>query len=238
LTMRYITTSGVTRLSPLEYSGKSSEIIKELPRLILPETVAPAYIEEVPQAVLTVEQLRSMGAQVATLSEQERAVLDNVLDDSVEGQQASQMNAMAELLPGNAMGEPLEQPSMTGQVPMAAPADNFVGGMPLPSSSRIIEGESVVSGPSVPGAGPVIAVGTGYDDFMRDGLPPPGMGGMGGMGGFGRQVRRNPFRGGMGGMGGMGEMGPMMPRYTPMEGGMNMPSSSNGSAPLRITKLE
>jgi DNA-directed RNA polymerase beta subunit len=41
LTMRYITTSGVERLKPLEFSGTSSEVVKELPRLILPETVAP-----------------------------------------------------------------------------------------------------------------------------------------------------------------------------------------------------
>ena len=61
LTMRYITTSGVQRLKPLEFSGTSSEVVKELPRLILPETVAPAYIEEVPQATLTVETVENNG---------------------------------------------------------------------------------------------------------------------------------------------------------------------------------
>lgn len=242
LTMRYITTSGVTRLSPLEYSGKSSEVIKELPRLILPETVAPAYIEEVPQAVLTVEQLRSMGAQVATMTEAERAALDTVLENSLEGEgfeQEAQMNAMAELLPSQ-MGQQQNADQALMMGPMGgpdgqnlAPSGTFVGGMPLPSSSRIIEGEGIVTGPSTPGGGVVINVPTDPDSMMRDGLIPSGFGGMG------RQPRRNPFRGGFGGgMGEMGPMGPMTPRYTPMEGGMNIPTASNGSAPIRITKLE
>jgi hypothetical protein len=100
LTMRYITTSGVECLKPLEFSGTSSEVVKELPRLILPETVAPAYIEEVPKAVLTVEQLRTMGSQLQLMTEQERAVADTVLEDSPEGiqlEQDAQMNAMAQL---------------------------------------------------------------------------------------------------------------------------------------------
>jgi len=42
LTMRYITTSGIQRLTPLEYSGKSSEVAKELPQLIRPEIMVPA----------------------------------------------------------------------------------------------------------------------------------------------------------------------------------------------------
>ena len=95
LTMRYITTSGVQCLKPLEFSGTSSEIIKELPRLILPETVAPAYIEEVPKAVLTVEQLRTMGSQLQLMTELERAVADTVLEESAEGielEQNAQMN--------------------------------------------------------------------------------------------------------------------------------------------------
>jgi hypothetical protein len=63
--MRYITTSGVQRLKPLEFSGTSSEAVKELPRLILPETVAPAYIEEVPKAVLTVNNYVQNGKKVS-----------------------------------------------------------------------------------------------------------------------------------------------------------------------------
>lgn len=86
LSMRFITTSGVTRLSPLEYSGTSSEVVKELQRLNLPEVVAPAYIDSVPKAVLSVEELRSMNASLQQLTEEEKHALDNVLDETVEGQ--------------------------------------------------------------------------------------------------------------------------------------------------------
>jgi hypothetical protein len=235
LTMRYITTSGVQRLTPFEFSGTSSEVVKELPRLVLPETVAPAYIEETPQAVLTVEQLRTMGAQVATMSEAERAALDVVLEGSEEGEgleQQAQMNAMAQLQQTNVPGA-ANPVMMPGEEPM-------VGGLPVPSMTNIItpgasqpsfQEEGIVQGAGVPSQAPVIAISTNESDFIRDGLIPGG--------GFGmsRPVRRNPYRS----FGGMG-MGPMMPsvqRYSPMDGGgggISMPSGSNLN--VTITKME
>jgi DNA-directed RNA polymerase II subunit RPB2 len=231
LTMRYITTSGVTRLSPLEFSGKSSEVIKELPRLILPETVVPAYIEEIPKATLTVEQLRSMGAQVAEMSAQERAVLDTVLEDTEEGQsleQQAQMNAMAQLQPS-----PQNQIIVPGESE-GGPAP-VVGGMPVPAMSNMIspsglENEGVVTGPSVPGNGPVINIRTDPEAMMSDGINV--------FGNFpNRQVRRSPYRNG-GGM--MSPMMPMTQRYTPMEGGSSVTggSMSQSNIQVKITKLE
>jgi len=242
LTMRYITTSGVERLKPLEFSGTSSEVVKELPRLILPETVAPAYIEEVPKAILTVEQLRSMGAQVASMTEAERAVLDNVLDESTEGEgfeQQAQMNAMAQLQNGPIEGQLPVLPGM--EAPPIAQMPLSMGGMLPPALPNIItpgqqqaslneSGEGLVKGAGVPGGPPVITVRTDMEAMMSDGII-PGFG-------QGRQPRRNPFRGGM-------EMGPMMPsvpRYNPMNGGNGMvpPSStsSSGNPQITITKLE
>ena len=238
LTMRYITTSGVERLKPLEFSGTSSEVVKELPRLILPETVAPAYIEEVPKAILTVEQLRSMGAQVASMTEAERAVLDNVLDESTEGEgfeQQAQMNAMAQLQNGSVEGQLPVLPGV--EAPPIAQMPLSMGGMLPPALPNIItpgqrraSDEGLVTGAGVPGGPPVITVRTDMEAMMSDGIMPPGFG-------QGRQPRRNPFRGG-----GM-EMGPMMPqipRYNPMNGGNGMvpppPSSSTGQ--ITITKLE
>jgi DNA-directed RNA polymerase II subunit RPB2 len=72
LSMRFITTHGVQRLNPLEFSGVSSEVVKELPRLILKPIVAPAYVEEVPEQTMTINQLRSM------------AIVDTELDTIVE----------------------------------------------------------------------------------------------------------------------------------------------------------
>ena len=236
LTMRYITTSGVQCLKPLEFSGTSSEVIKELPRLILPETVVPAYIEEVPKAVLTVEQLRTMGSQLAIMTEQERAVADTVLEESSEGielEQNAQMNAMVQL---QNTGQAFNMSEGSNQVMMPLePNQVQQGGLEIPSNIQMIQsagmlppnfsstlgGEGPVRGPQVPGGGPVITVRTDAEAMMADGL-------MGA--GIGRQVRRNPYRN-FNQMGGMSPMGPSQPRYTPMEGG-------NSGGLITITKLE
>jgi len=236
LSMRFITTKGVTQLQPLEFSGTSSEIVKELPRLILPETVVPAYIEDIPQATLTVEQLRSMGAQVAQMSEAERAVLDTVLEETPEGQelaQQAQLDAIAQLqgdmtAPGEVQKNQIVVPGQEVQVAAPAlPAATTFGGMPPPNLETTIGGEGMVRGPSVPGMGPVITVRTDAEAMMADGIMPQGFGGMA------RQVRRNPFRGGM-----MAPMSPMMSRYTPSMdgGGGDQPMAPH--APVRVNKLE
>jgi len=84
ISMRYITTSGVTRLNELEFSGNSSEIVKELPRLILPDIVAPAYIEEVPKELLTAEQRRSMAASIMALTEEEKQANDIIIEPTLD----------------------------------------------------------------------------------------------------------------------------------------------------------
>lgn len=239
LTMRYITTSGVSRLKPLEYSGTSSEIIKELPRLILPETVAPAYLEETLEPVLSVEQLRSMGMDVAKMSEEEKAVFDAIAEETPEGttlEQQIQMNTMENLKNSATLGnaatiENAIESQMDGTT--STVATPMSGGLPPPSLTDVIGGEGLVKGPSVPSTGPVIAIRTDQEAFAMDGI----IGEMGGM----RQIRRNPFRS----MGGM--MGPAMTRYTPMmgsnngESNMGAPSGGAGfnhSAPVRVNKLE
>jgi hypothetical protein len=239
LTMRYITTSGVERLKPLEFSGTSSEVVKELPRLILPETVVPAYIEEVAPAVLTVDQLRTMGAQLATMSEAERAAMEAVLDDTNEGmalEQQAQMNAMAQLQngvsPGNQIvvpGEALAQPTEVMGVQPVTVGGLLPPSMPALINSTVPQGEGFVSGPQVPGGGPVITVRTDNEAMMADGIMPGGFN-------MGRQPRRS-FRS-FGGMSGMGPMMPSAPRYTPMEGGNGMPSSVSSGGQITINKIE
>jgi len=242
LTMRYITTSGVQCLKPLEFSGTSSEVVKELPRLILPETVVPAYIEELPKAVLTVEQLRTMGAQLQSMTEQEQAVADTVLEESPEGidlEQQSQMNAMAQLQNTMPSSQTFDvDVGGTNQVIIpieGTPSSNLQdtvdkmiqsGGLLPPNFSNSIESnidvkeEGLVRGPQVPSGGAIITVRTDAEAMMADGL----------MVGMGRQVRRNPYRN-FGGMGQMSQMSPSQPRYTPMEGG-------SGGGSITITKLE
>jgi len=88
--LRFMTTSGFQKLRELEYSGKTTEAVKELPRLILPEIVAPAYIEEAEKATITVEQLESMGVDLTRMSEAERAEIDQIMEESPEGQLVEQ----------------------------------------------------------------------------------------------------------------------------------------------------
>jgi hypothetical protein len=176
------------------------------------------------------------------MTEAERAVLDNVLDESTEGEgfeQQAQMNAMAQLQNGPIEGQLPVLPGM--EAPPIAQMPLSMGGMLPPALPNIItpgqqqaslneSGEGLVKGAGVPGGPPVITVRTDMEAMMSDGIIPFGQG---------RQPRRNPFRGG-----GM-EMGPMMPsvpRYNPMNGGNGMvpPSStsSSGNQQITITKLE
>jgi len=193
----------------------------------------------VASAVLTVEQLRTMGAQLATMSEAERAAMESVLDDTNEGmalEQQAQMNAMAQLQNGDTSGNQIVVPGEA----LAQPAEVMgvqpvtVGGLPPPSMPALInatgsQGEGFVSGPQVPGGGPVITIRTDAEAMMADGIMPGGFN-------MGRQPRRS-FRS-FGGMGGMSPMMPSVSRYNPMEGGSAMPSSVSSGAPITINKLE
>jgi hypothetical protein len=94
--LRYITTRDVNKLQELEFSGTSSEVVKELPRLILPEMSSPAYIDAIPKAVVSIDQLRAMGANLTQLSAAEKAELDKVLEESPEGMMMGQEMSMLE----------------------------------------------------------------------------------------------------------------------------------------------
>ena len=252
LAMRYITTSGVQCLKPLELSGTSSEIIKELPRLILPETVVPAYIEDVPKAVFTVEQLRSMGAQVEMMTQQEKAVLDTILEQTdLEQTDLEQMKDVTQLhhIPIELEQSSLEQSGLeqssdvlhnqiimpedkhifvTPQIPTDS---TILGGMPPPSmpyitpNKNLIKNEGLVTGSNLPKGIP----GGGPIIAVRtdaDAMMHDGI-----MPFEGRQIRRNPYKN----MDRMykGNTTPITSRYTPSSGG-----SSHVTPTINIIKLE
>jgi len=236
MTMRYITTSGVTRLNPLQYSTNSTQVVKELQRLILPEPSIPAYIEEIPKAVLTVEELKSMGASVQQLSEEEKKVIDNVLDDTVTGQLLEQQVQLNETMIPESSGAMI--PISTSAPINNLASNEMLGGMPPPSFTNTISiGEGVVSGAAVPGIGPIITVRTDPEAMMMDGIMEQPAG---------RSIRRNPYRfGGSAGnsMSGMSPMmnpmmGPIMNRYTPASMDNGGSGHISSSASVRVTKLE
>jgi len=255
LAMRYITTSGFQKLNPLELSGTATEIIKELPRLILPETVVPAYIEEAAKPVFTVEQLRSMGAMVNQLTQEEQAALDTIAEEQLDefGQPIDVGQPMGQ--PMGQMGQPMSFPQGQNQIinPMGYPQGNLqeqsmLGGMQLPGAAPTIiqgpmqqqpipsigfaqGGDGIVAGAAAPGMGGMIVVDTSPMRMAQDGIDPGGMP----MGG--RRPRRNPYQGGFGRGAGMDPMmmqgEEMMP---PMPSMPSMPSGSGGS--IRVNKME
>ena len=143
LTMRYITTSGIQRLTPLEYSGKSSEVAKELPQLIRPEIMVPAYMDPEEKPPLTSEQLESMAVSAReNRNKVEEEQRDIILEDGEMVPLAQPMgvvningaNVMVPVQPmGNAMqpvGNAMQpmgnamQPMGNAMQPMAQPMGN------------------------------------------------------------------------------------------------------------------
>ena len=110
LSMRYITTSGVQRLTPLESSGAASQVAIELPRLILPPTTAPAYIQPAEQPKFTLEELNSMEASMA---EQLNPKLDVIAEEDAAMLEMEEPEQIIQLMPqGMAQGITQGMPQM------------------------------------------------------------------------------------------------------------------------------
>jgi DNA-directed RNA polymerase II subunit RPB2 len=90
LSMRYITTSGVERLNPIEFTGApSGEPPKPLQPMVYQETRVPAYLEQPKELPMSDEELRSLQAQLGEMSAQERAKSEQIqeeFDAAAQGQ--------------------------------------------------------------------------------------------------------------------------------------------------------
>ena len=111
LSMRYITTSGIQRLTPLELSAKTGQVVSELPRMFAPVIRAPAYRDEEEEPKFTLDQLRSMGANVVQLSQEQQRELDTIVEENEEGE-----NVVIDMAGQPVMQGPLQQVQM--QQPM------------------------------------------------------------------------------------------------------------------------
>ena len=108
VSMRYITTSGVQKLVPLESSGTASQVATELQRLILPPTMVPAYIKPVEEKKFTLEELKSMEV---SMEEQIHPKLDRIVEEEIEQMMERSMD--------QPMGQPMVQPIVQPMVQMA-----------------------------------------------------------------------------------------------------------------------
>jgi hypothetical protein len=125
LSMRYITTSGIQRLTPLELSAKTGEAVSELPRLFAPVIRAPAYRDEEEEPKFTLEQLRSMGANVVQISQEKQMELDTIVEEDENGENVvidmAGQPMMQQGQPMMQQGQPMMQqvqPMMQGVSPM------------------------------------------------------------------------------------------------------------------------
>lgn len=244
LSMRYITTSGVERLNPIEFTGApSGEPPKPLQPMVYPETRMPAYLEKPNELPMSDEELRSLQAQLGEMSEQERAKSEQIQEefDAAQGQVMGpamsaamdmgqeQMMGMEPSMGQEQMMEPSMAPSMAQEQvplqPIQPPISQMVspqlGGIPLPNLETTFQHpmeETEMYG-SGTGLGPFIAVRTDDDAMAADGL----------LSGFSRPPRRAPYRN----MGGMmpSPMQPAMSRYTPA-------APAGATDTIRVTKLE
>ena len=131
LSMRYITTSGVQRLRPLELSESAEEAVRELPRMILPEPMVPVYREAVPKATIPIEQLRSINASVQEIEQ------DGIVDDipiQLDVEPSAMMVPMVMMAP---MGQPAGQ--------MGQPAGQM--GQPAGQMGQMMVPQMVSMGP-------------------------------------------------------------------------------------------
>jgi DNA-directed RNA polymerase beta subunit len=255
LSMRYITTSGVERLKPIEYTGApSGEPPKILQPMVYQETRVPAYVEQPKELPMSDEELRSLQAQLGEMSEQEKAQSEQIQEElaslAVDNQGQPMVSAMSpamgeamgqEQMMGEAMGPSIG--SMMGQEQMMSP---LIGQEQLPVQQVPM---SQMSSPqmSSPQQGglpfPTNTViyppqmddtemydsGTGSGPFIAVRTDDDAMAADGLLSGFSRPPRRAPYRN----MGGMlpSPMQPAVSRYTPA-------APAGATDTIRVTKLE
>jgi len=139
LSMRYITTSGIERLNPIEFTGApSGEPPKPLQAMVYPETRVPAYLEKPNELPMSDEELRSLQAQLGEMSEQERAKSEQIqeeFDAAAQGQVMGPMGAMGDGISpeiGPVMGDGMSpmgmgQEQMMGQPSMGQSIGSMMG---------------------------------------------------------------------------------------------------------------
>ena len=235
LASRFITTRGVERLTPFEYSSKTSEVVKELPRIRYPSTTVARYVEEVDPMKMTMEEYRELAVGL----QQKKDELDLIRDEQEQVEQLQRQEERA-LQEEQGLDLVAAQPAVSGFVPAVSliPISQSAPVALVPSASASASAGPIMSteqsggmlppgGPSTPtyvqappgGGGPTIVVDTTPEAIQRE-IPMAGRG------------RRSPAMGmGLPLMGGGGGGAPVMGGAPPM-------STPSPFAPVRVNKME
>jgi hypothetical protein len=205
LSMRYITTSGIQRLTPLELSTKTGEVVSELPRMFAPVIRAPAYRDEEEEPKFTLEQLRSMGANVVQLTEEQQRELDTIVEENEEGEnvvidmagqpamQGQALPMIQQVLPMQQQ-QPMQPPTMNQQQPMQQPMVQMQP-QPMPQVQQVPMQQQVspMQQPVIQQQAPMAPQNQVIYPPQQGGMPVPGLGAI--IGGF--QQATFPGQGGM-----------------------------------------
>jgi len=128
LTMRYITTKGVERLRPLEFSGKATEEVHKLEKLVLQEPVVPEQ-----QEALTLEQLASLGISLGAEMTQPiemESDLGTIVEEEIQPESVMAFPVAASASNPVVYPEASTMPiAMPTAMPTAMPATSQMGGM-------------------------------------------------------------------------------------------------------------
>jgi DNA-directed RNA polymerase II subunit RPB2 len=236
--MRVITTADVMRLQRLELSATGTEVIKELPNLILPETSVPEMISQPTTTTITLDQLKTMQTEIKQLKDiqilQEqidRGAVDETIYETENADELEEINDT----PGTDTTEGMEGQEQdiqgisenSGDVAKIQPVVSYpqnteataeqLANMSYQSQENQILQEQPIS--SILPA--TINIDTSPETMVQSGLVPPAQAQMGGM----RRLRR-----GYGGMNSsMNQSSPMSP------GGMVHDVDDNGN-PIPFNK--
>ena len=247
LASRLITSRGIQRLTPFEYSAKASEAVKELPRIKYPSTTVARYTEEAEPIKMTMEEYR----QLAVSLQEKKDELDIIQEEQEQVEQQIRKEEQSQALQEQVQAQPIALVPTASLASVALPvaplSAPLVPASPAPLSAPLMPASAAPllpvvpeqqggmlppGGPNMPtyvglppgagmgGSGKVIVVDTTPEAIQRD-IPSAG----------GRTGRRSPFGGGGGGM----MMGAMPSQGMVVPGGSSVPLST---APIRITKLE
>lgn len=118
MTMRYITTSGVERLRPIEYSGTSAEVTNKLLDLILEEPQVPGYRELKEDTEEMKEHMESI--RLSLEDEEKGTIVDEIQPESIYGMPIAASSGNPIVIPTQPMMTVMQTPAqMMSPQPMS-----------------------------------------------------------------------------------------------------------------------
>ena len=181
ISMRYITTSGIQRLRPINTIIEEDEE-RVLKPMILPSVVVPAYVENNTNESISNEELESLVAQYGEMSEAEKkrqdAVQDVLVGESMVGAPVQVVDSTGAVVSGNVVSvgdeESFGEANLSAANLSAAPTIISSSSVPDIASTPmgggfLLEGEEMIDASSI-GGGPMIAIRTDPEAMAADGL--------------------------------------------------------------------